>query len=106
MTVHFEYHAPGSWDEAVALMGEYGSDARPLAGGTDLMIQLERRQIAPPPGSGKKPTLSPVNTKLYSTLPGKLAAYRYVMSPPSPGTFATHPRQRTPFCPCWLWTLY
>jgi carbon-monoxide dehydrogenase medium subunit len=47
MTVHFEYHAPGSWDEAVALMGEYGSDARPLAGGTDLMIQLERRQIAP-----------------------------------------------------------
>jgi carbon-monoxide dehydrogenase medium subunit len=47
MTVHFEYHAPGSWDEAVALMGEYGPDARPLAGGTDLMIQLERRQIAP-----------------------------------------------------------
>ncbi len=47
MTVHFEVHAPGSWDEAVALMGEYGPDARPLAGGTDLMIQLERRQIVP-----------------------------------------------------------
>jgi carbon-monoxide dehydrogenase medium subunit len=47
MTVHFEYHAPGSWDEAAALMSEYGPDARPLAGGTDLMIQLERGQIAP-----------------------------------------------------------
>jgi carbon-monoxide dehydrogenase medium subunit len=47
MTDHFEYHAPGSWDEAVALMNEYGPDARPLAGGTDLMIQLERGQIAP-----------------------------------------------------------
>ena len=47
MTVHFEYHAPGSWDEAVALMIEFGPDARPMAGGTDLMIQLERRQIAP-----------------------------------------------------------
>jgi CO/xanthine dehydrogenase FAD-binding subunit len=47
MTVHFEYHAPGSWDEAVALMSEHGPDARPLAGGTDLMIQLERRQITP-----------------------------------------------------------
>ncbi len=47
MTVHFEYHAPASWDAAVALMGEYGPDARPLAGGTDLMIQIERRQIAP-----------------------------------------------------------
>jgi carbon-monoxide dehydrogenase medium subunit len=47
MTVHFEYHAPRSWDEAVALMSAYGPDARPLAGGTDLMIQLERHQIAP-----------------------------------------------------------
>jgi carbon-monoxide dehydrogenase medium subunit len=28
-------------------MSEYGPDARPLAGGTDLMIQLERDQIAP-----------------------------------------------------------
>ena len=47
MSVHFEYHAPGSWDEAIALMVEYGPDARPLAGGTDLLIQLERRRISP-----------------------------------------------------------
>jgi carbon-monoxide dehydrogenase medium subunit len=47
MTVHFEFHVPGTWDEAVALMHDYGTDAVPLAGGTDLMILLERNQIAP-----------------------------------------------------------
>jgi carbon-monoxide dehydrogenase medium subunit len=47
MAVHFDFHAPGTWDEAVALMREYGPDAVPLAGGTDLMILLERQQIAP-----------------------------------------------------------
>ncbi|HVO70278.1 MAG TPA: xanthine dehydrogenase family protein subunit M [Aggregatilineaceae bacterium] len=47
MAVHFDLHAPGTWDEAVALMCEYGPDAVPLAGGTDLMIRLERQQIAP-----------------------------------------------------------
>ncbi len=47
MSAHFEYHAPATWDEAVTLLAEYGPDARPLAGGTDLLIQLERGQIAP-----------------------------------------------------------
>lgn len=47
MAVHYEYHAPGSWDDAVALLARYGPEARPLAGGTDLMIQLQRDQIAP-----------------------------------------------------------
>src|SRR3990172_4842648 len=47
MVVRFEFHAPETWDEAVALMLEYGADAAPLAGGTDLMILMERNQIAP-----------------------------------------------------------
>jgi carbon-monoxide dehydrogenase medium subunit len=47
MAVHFDFHAPGTWDEAVALMRAYGPDAVPLAGGTDLMILLERQQVAP-----------------------------------------------------------
>ena len=47
MSVHFEYHAPATWDEAVALLAAHGPDARPLAGGTDLMIQMERGLIAP-----------------------------------------------------------
>jgi carbon-monoxide dehydrogenase medium subunit len=47
MPAHFEFHAPDAWDEAAALMRDFGVDARPLAGGTDLMILLERDQIAP-----------------------------------------------------------
>jgi carbon-monoxide dehydrogenase medium subunit len=37
----------GSIDEAVALLASRGGDAQPLAGGTDVMIQLRRGQIAP-----------------------------------------------------------
>lgn len=40
MTARFEYHAPQSMDEALSLLGQYGGDARVLAGGTDLLIKL------------------------------------------------------------------
>lgn len=47
MTARFDYYTPQSWDEALSLLAQYGTDARLLAGGTDLMIQLERKLIAP-----------------------------------------------------------
>jgi carbon-monoxide dehydrogenase medium subunit len=37
----FEYAAPASAKEAVALLAEYGDRARPLAGGTDLIVDLK-----------------------------------------------------------------
>ena len=37
----FEYIAPSSAQEAVALLAEYGDNARPLAGGTDLVVDLK-----------------------------------------------------------------
>ncbi|MBI4498006.1 MAG: xanthine dehydrogenase family protein subunit M [Chloroflexi bacterium] len=37
---NFEYRAPTSLGEAVALLAEKGDKARPLAGGTDLIVQL------------------------------------------------------------------
>ena len=35
-----EYHAPTTLRDAVAIMAEYGDRASPLAGGTDILVQL------------------------------------------------------------------
>lgn len=37
----FEYHAPTSLDEAITLLREHAGSARPLAGGTDLVVQMK-----------------------------------------------------------------
>ncbi len=37
---YFDYAAPRTVDDAVALLAEHGEGARPLAGGTDLLVQL------------------------------------------------------------------
>jgi carbon-monoxide dehydrogenase medium subunit len=37
----FEYHAPTSLNEAISLLQEYREAARPLAGGTDLVVQMK-----------------------------------------------------------------
>ncbi len=39
----FEYKAPETIDEAVSLLKEAGDSARPLAGGTDLVVQMKER---------------------------------------------------------------
>lgn len=36
----FDYAAPATLDEAVALFAEHGRRAKPLAGGTDILVQL------------------------------------------------------------------
>ena len=36
----FEYKAPATIDEAVTLLAERGPEARVLAGGTDIIVQL------------------------------------------------------------------
>lgn len=43
----FEYHDPRDLDEACSLMGELGKEARPLAGGTDLLVNMKKRLISP-----------------------------------------------------------
>ncbi|HYW93864.1 MAG TPA: xanthine dehydrogenase family protein subunit M [Gammaproteobacteria bacterium] len=39
----FEYHAPASVDEAIALLGQYGDDAKLLAGGHSLLPMMKLR---------------------------------------------------------------
>lgn len=43
----FAYERPSTLGDAVALLAEHGPDARPLAGGTDLIIRLRDGTIAP-----------------------------------------------------------
>jgi aerobic carbon-monoxide dehydrogenase medium subunit len=43
----FDYHAPSSVDEAVALLARYGGDAKVLAGGQSLMPMLNFRLTRP-----------------------------------------------------------
>ncbi|MGH7396841.1 MAG: FAD binding domain-containing protein, partial [Candidatus Rokuibacteriota bacterium] len=43
----FEYHQPESLPDAVALAARFGAEARFLAGGTDLIVQIERGRVAP-----------------------------------------------------------
>ena len=43
----FEYHEPPGMEEACRLMGDLGNEARPLAGGTDLLVNMKKRLLAP-----------------------------------------------------------
>ena len=43
----FEFHAPPSLDAAIALARRHGEEARFIAGGTDLVIQIKRKRVAP-----------------------------------------------------------
>ena len=42
-----QFEAPSTVDEAVALLADAGDKARPLAGGTDLIVQMRARMISP-----------------------------------------------------------
>ncbi len=43
----FEYHTPASIKEAIGLLKKYGSKARVLAGGTDLLLAMKKRVLTP-----------------------------------------------------------
>ena len=43
----FEFHEPASVAEACQVMSAYGKAARPLAGGTDLLVNMKKKILAP-----------------------------------------------------------
>ena len=43
----FDYEAPESIEEAVALLAEHSPNAKPIAGGTDLLVRLKRNELTP-----------------------------------------------------------
>ena len=42
-----EYREPGSVEEALALLGEYGEDAKVLAGGQSLLVMMRDNLVQP-----------------------------------------------------------
>lgn len=44
----FEYHAAVNLEDALARLGEYGADAKVLAGGTDLILAMKHKTMLPP----------------------------------------------------------
>ena len=75
----FDYHAPASIDEAVALLARYGGDAKVLAGGQSLMPMLNFRLARPA-------ALVDVN---------RIAALAYVRADDGTLAFGAMTRQRT-----------
>lgn len=43
----FEYLAPGTVDDVCAMLSDHGENAKLLAGGTDLILQMRRRETVP-----------------------------------------------------------
>jgi len=43
----FDFHEPETMDEACQLMAEYGVKAKLIAGGTDLMVNMKKKLVAP-----------------------------------------------------------
>ncbi len=43
----FEYHTPASVEEALDLFKTYGKNGRFMAGGTDLLIAMKKREVVP-----------------------------------------------------------
>ncbi len=45
--IDFEFHSPSSLDEVFEMLDNYGEDARVMAGGTALVIQMKQRLVQP-----------------------------------------------------------
>lgn len=43
----FDYYVPVSFEEAAGILGQYREKAKILAGGTDLIIALQKRELSP-----------------------------------------------------------
>jgi carbon-monoxide dehydrogenase medium subunit len=47
LAAKFEYFAPKTIRESIDLLDRYGRDSKPLAGGTDLLVQMKKEAISP-----------------------------------------------------------
>ena len=43
----FDYHEPATVHDACSIMGELGKKAKPIAGGTDLLVNMKKKVMSP-----------------------------------------------------------
>lgn len=80
----FEYHQPESLADAVDLAARFGGQASFLAGGTDLIVQIERGRVAPRHviGLGRVPGLAGIEVNGRITL-GARVTHRAIEQTPA-----------------------
>lgn len=80
----FEYHQPESLLDAVALAARFGEEGSFLAGGTDLIVQIERGRVAPRHliGLHRVPGLARIESNGRITL-GALVTHRSIERAPT-----------------------
>jgi CO/xanthine dehydrogenase FAD-binding subunit len=78
----FEYLAPRSVDEACSILAEHQGDARLFAGGTDLVLQMKRREITPRTIIGLKgvPSLSSIRAQAGGIAIGAMTTFGAIES--------------------------
>jgi carbon-monoxide dehydrogenase medium subunit len=86
----FEYHRPATLDEAIGLLGHYGEDARPLAGGQSLLPILKLRLLEPVAliDLSRIPALSGVQQRGEELVMGAMTTHYSVLSSPVVQRFA------------------
>jgi carbon-monoxide dehydrogenase medium subunit len=105
--IDFEFHSPSSLEEGFELMDRYGDDARVMAGGTGLVLQMKQRLSQPGHVIGLKkiPGLNAIgqdfNAGLGSVEVGALVTHRTLENDPVaiqklPMVVATYKHVATP----------
>ena len=81
----FELHRPATLEEAISLAGRLAPDARFIAGGTDLVIQMSRRRVSPSHviALPQLPELQGVTETVNGCRIGALTTYRFIERHPA-----------------------
>jgi hypothetical protein len=100
---NYQYLSPETLNEALSIMEHYGGRARPLLGGTDLLVRIQKGQAEPEAVVDLKRVRDIDDTSEsgqpippWSKLPPSWARFRFETGPPWWAISATPPRRRIP----------
>lgn len=82
--IDFQYHSPGSLEEAFELLDRHGDDARVMAGGTALVLQMKQRLSQPGHvvGLGRIPGLSEIQWDAVQARIGSMTTHQQIETNP------------------------